>query len=309
MIIITLMTFFILLSLFLSMDVHRSLVCHADHEKYSGATRLLQQQPGTELGCADSSKRWEPGRTLKVHFMDGSSFLRSKVQEYATQWTLDVNVPKFDWNDANTAVGSEIRISFSYKLGESWSHLGNYALTIPKDQPTMNFGWLKDDTDQQEIKRVVLHEFGHALGLVHEHQHPKAKIPFKEAALIALELGWPVEQVQHNIIDQYDTMTTQFSAVDLQSIMMYAFPASWTTDGTDVRIRSDSVREDLTSARPLGTRCFQQWTSNSFESFIHSDTISSKSDLFRRYTCFRGQQNLLNGRKTCHDACCIKRML
>jgi len=39
-------------------------------------------------------------------------------------------------------------------------------------EPTMNYGWLKDDTDDVEYRRVVIHEFGHALGAIHEHQNP-----------------------------------------------------------------------------------------------------------------------------------------
>ena len=49
----------------------------------------------------------------------------------------------------------------------SWSAVGTDALIeryFPPYQPTMNFGWLKDDTDDQEYERVVVHEFGHVLG-------------------------------------------------------------------------------------------------------------------------------------------------
>ena len=37
----------------------------------------------------------------------------------------------------------------------------------------MNYGWLTPESAQDEVRRVVLHEFGHALGLIHEHQNPK----------------------------------------------------------------------------------------------------------------------------------------
>jgi hypothetical protein len=42
----------------------------------------------------------------------------------------------------------------------------------------MNYGWLLANTPDQEYSRVVLHEFGHALGAIHEHQHPAAGIPW-----------------------------------------------------------------------------------------------------------------------------------
>ncbi|WP_218780913.1 hypothetical protein [Paenibacillus amylolyticus] len=34
----------------------------------------------------------------------------------------------------------------------------------------MNFGWFDQDTEESEFERTVMHEFGHALGCIHEHQ-------------------------------------------------------------------------------------------------------------------------------------------
>ena len=33
----------------------------------------------------------------------------------------------------------------------------------------MSFGWLSQDLPEDQFRAVVLHEFGHALGLIHEH--------------------------------------------------------------------------------------------------------------------------------------------
>ena len=46
----------------------------------------------------------------------------------------------------------------------SWSYLGTDAARVPKECFTMNLGFVDRPT--------VLHEFGHSLGLIHEHQSP-----------------------------------------------------------------------------------------------------------------------------------------
>ena len=40
----------------------------------------------------------------------------------------------------------------------------------------MNYGWIDADSPEEELRSVVLHEFGHALGLIHEHQNPLSGI-------------------------------------------------------------------------------------------------------------------------------------
>lgn len=68
-----------------------------------------------------------------------------------------------------------IRISFDTdKAAGSWSYVGQESLSQPAGSATMNLGWIDDksstlsDTD----KGTILHEFGHVLGLMHEHQSP-----------------------------------------------------------------------------------------------------------------------------------------
>src|SRR5262245_62976665 len=119
-----------------------------------------------------TGKKWKNGRTLRVHFMEGSQIVQAKVKEQALKWMDFANIAFQFVNDPS----AEIRIAF--KDDGSWSYLGTDALTIPKKEHTMNFGWLEDNTDAAEYSRVVKHEFGHALGCIHEHQHPQAGIPW-----------------------------------------------------------------------------------------------------------------------------------
>jgi hypothetical protein len=176
---------------------------------------------------------WQPGVTLRVRFLDGLPEVQEKVQRFAQGWTEFVNLA-LDFGDAADA---EIRISF--RFNGSWSLVGTDSLGASLDEPTMNFGWLTPETPDDEYSRVVLHEFGHALGMIHEHQNPVAGIHWnKEAVYRALggpPNNWPRATVDHNVFETYGRDITQFTQFDPESIMLYFFPKEWTTDGMEFR--------------------------------------------------------------------------
>src|SRR5215203_2816656 len=115
---------------------------------------------------------WRPGTVINVRFVDGIAEVQQKVEDIAHGWEEFANV-RFEFGDAPDA---PVRISFAQE--GSWSNLGTVALQIPDPEATMNFGWLTPDSEDEEFSRVVLHEFEHALGAIHEHQSPDVRIPW-----------------------------------------------------------------------------------------------------------------------------------
>lgn len=192
-------------------------------------------------------KRWRPGKLLKIRFLDGSSTVQAKVVQHANEWTRHANI-QFEFGDSKYA---EIRISFHADSG-SWSALGTDALVqryFPKTQPTMNFGWLRDDTDDEEASRVVLHEFGHALGAIHEHQNPQGGIVWDEEAVYKYFSGppnfWTREQIHYNVLEKYSENILLGTTFDPESIMLYAFPTSLTKNGVATRSNTRLSQRDI----------------------------------------------------------------
>src|SRR5262249_20448428 len=128
-----------------------------------------------------TSKLWKPGRTLRVRFLDGETEVQQKVQLFARQWGEFANITFAFGTDPK----AEIRISFLEN--GSWSALGTDCLVeewYPQTKPTMNFDWLTRASTDTDYSSVVLHEFGHALGLIHEHQTPAEGIQWNREAVI-----------------------------------------------------------------------------------------------------------------------------
>jgi len=173
------------------------------------------------------SKKWQKNSTVKCRFLDGTPKMKKKVQAISQQWEKysDIN---FKFVSTGKA---EIRISFYADAG-SWSAVGRDALNgayFPLHQPTMNYGWLRDDTEDDEYYRVVLHEFGHALGCIHEHQQPKFNRIWDEKAVMKYFQGppnfWSPDEIRDNVLLKYSPKGIAATDYDPKSIMLYSFDA------------------------------------------------------------------------------------
>jgi hypothetical protein len=180
---------------------------------------------------------WGPNPTITVAFLDGDPVLRQRVAQTAKLWISEGGA-KVTFSfltaadvDPRTA---DIRIAFTPGLG-SWSYLGTQCRNIAKSEPTMNFGWIDADSSETDVRSVVLHEFGHALGLIHEHQNPKQGIDWDRAAVKA-DLSrppnsWNDATIENNMFKKYDPDAVIATSTDPTSIMMYQIPKRWTRDG------------------------------------------------------------------------------
>jgi hypothetical protein len=213
----------------------------------------LEAATSKRLGLV-KRKMWRNGRTLRVRFLDGSSFLRSKVREFAAKWTEHANLD-FDFADDPRA---EIRVSFEFDPGSSWSAIGTDCLVeryFPLHQPTMNFGWFDENTSDEELSRVIVHEFGHAIGCIHEHQIPIDGIEWNVKAVLEQFSGppnyWDEETIRNNILSKYGEEQLNATAFDEDSIMLYEFPASLMTNRPGTRSNSKLSAQDIAFIRQM----------------------------------------------------------
>lgn len=187
--------------------------------------------------------QWDQNALITARFLSGSPTLQDRVRRVAKEWENFTNLV-FDFRTAGPA---HIRIAFMPGKG-SWSYLGTVCKSIPDPQPTMNYGWLSDASPEDELRRVVLHEFGHAIGLIHEHQNPKGGIKWNRDAVERDLSGppnhWDSATIENNMFRYYPPDNVTASPVDGKSIMMYPIPKSWTLDGFSAGLNSELSHDD-----------------------------------------------------------------
>jgi serralysin len=191
---------------------------------------VAANRAAVDMGLADPDpyemaviRPWRKGSTLSVRFLGGDKAVQERVETYAHQWEQVANI-KFKFVTGGPAV---LRIAFIEGAG-SWSYMGtsNVLHWFNQYAPTMNYGWLTPSTGDVEYSRVVLHEFGHALGCIHEHQHPQGGVPWDKEKAYAYyaQNGWTREEVDFQVFQRYNLPSTQYSQFDPKSIMMYPVP-------------------------------------------------------------------------------------
>ncbi len=177
---------------------------------------------------------------ISVHFLDGDEVLKNWVKTVAEEWTRYANI-RFDFEPPSEKP-ADIRITFREDRGVFWSAIGTLATTVDLNKATMSLGGLSKLVMKgwEDYRPYVLHEFGHTLGLLHEHQSPNAPELDEEGVLRWFKKkkpGWLEKDqsghtmVETEVLNRYPRTDVRASTFDSSSIMIYEIHDEWTKNG------------------------------------------------------------------------------
>ena len=217
------------------------------------------------LPCLDvfPSEEWDHRTTTKPELPLGYKAIFLKSSEWKPGVDNKITITFGNYEGCNDCVKNA-----------AWSHLGNNSNNY---KPSMNLGFVDPpfedftvdgynfnyDLFKNEVRnycsksntnclqgwkpgRTIIHEFGHAMGMFHEHQNYVLNNPleFDEEAVIQYyqSIGYSRSQAEDiaktNVIDRYECTEENCpyrgSEFDKDSVMLYPLDLNWLKKGTDI---------------------------------------------------------------------------
>lgn len=199
------------------------------------------------------NKLWKSDRsgtvTLNIAFLTGTPEEKQLIKKYASIWTQYANM---DFNfydsllDLPRGQKAHIRILIAQRdenasIGGD-SYVGTDANYRRNNDSTMRIYISKKEMPSQ-LRGIVLHEFGHAIGLQHEHQHPEREFSYDQEKILTTcsTQGISESQCKFMHLDTFSTRDHDTYAYDPNSVMHYPLPREGVVNASEAAFTSSST--------------------------------------------------------------------
>lgn len=178
----------------------------------------------SKRGIGATHRRWPQNSTVTVSFQGTTKEQEVLVKKGFGMFSPYVNLTfKFV-----TGTDADIRVGPNDGTGENGSsHVGTDALKDRTGKPTL---LLNFNRTPEEIIATSAHEGLHAIGVLHEHQHPDRTITFDKDELLKRTQGLkdPEKTLKNWVLDPIKRQKNgpMFTPYDQKSIMHYTFTSA-----------------------------------------------------------------------------------
>lgn len=176
--------------------------------------------------------------TIGVAFVEDARFARAGIAalvwQIACEWS-SASDGRLGLERRSDPQQADVVVEIAH-ANDSWSHIGPPP-TAP-GEPSMKIGAnlrrLAHDpslAQSDDFRHRVLHEFGHMLGFIHEHQTPAATLQWDIDAICSdpavKARGWGPGDIEAQVIAHLEGLPASSSRYDASSVMHYPFPPGW----------------------------------------------------------------------------------
>jgi len=207
--------------------------------------KSFAKESGVLFAWANASNFWtrdgDGYARVTVQFLDGSD------SQINSAWKRFSYIDSLAEGLIVTRVQKEGQVRVSFKGNGNWSYVGKNALLIRDKYTTLNIQLSRFEFSS-EWDRVALHEFLHALGFEHEHQHPQSTIPWDKKAVYEYygrTQGWSRTQINEQVLNRKSVANIFTNGVDKYSIMEYPVDNSLTIGDFEIGWNKKMTKMDI----------------------------------------------------------------
>lgn len=222
-------------------------------------------------GVAMPDKLWPQHSVLTISRLNMTQEQKDLVKHNINKWAPHTNL-YFKFIDSPDG---DIRITADNTTGPGWSKVGTDAKKVALSEPTMGISFTRS---ADSVAATIQHEFGHALGLKHEHQHPDRTLDLNRQTIYDEyeSRGQFSYKADNDIVSTFSRSQVETSAdYDEKSIMHYGFSASRLNSGPPIPRNfklSEGDKKFMQSLYPEDQTLLGKVLSSSIRAMISSTT-------------------------------------